>query len=76
MSWVVDALIVLLLTVIRKQGGAPHVTRTLLWPGLRLAHATGHSAHDIGVVLIVVGDSIVYGFFSFLILRVQRTALS
>ncbi|HJY87846.1 MAG TPA: hypothetical protein VKE24_13505 [Candidatus Acidoferrales bacterium] len=41
-----------------------------------MAHATGHSAYDIGVVLIVVGDSIIYGFFSFLILRVQRTALS
>ena len=76
LSWVVGALIVLLLTVIREQGGAPHLTRTLLWPGLRLAHATGHSAHDIGVVLIVVSDSIVYGFFSFLILRVLRTTLS
>jgi hypothetical protein len=76
LSWVIGALIVLLLTVVREQGGAPQLTRTLLWPGLRLAHATGHSAHDIGIVLVIVGDSIVYGFFSFLILRVLRTILS
>jgi hypothetical protein len=75
LSWVIGALIVLLLTVVREQGGASHLIRTLLWPGLRLAHATGHSAHDIGIVLVIVSDSIVYGFFSFLILRVLRTTL-
>jgi hypothetical protein len=76
LSWVIGALIVLLLSVVREQGGASHLTRTLLWPGLHLAHATGHGTHDIGIVLVIVGDSIVYGFFSFLILRVLRTMLS
>jgi hypothetical protein len=78
LSCVIGAAIVLLLAVVREQGGAPHLTRTLLWPGLRLAHATGHGAHDIGdigIVLIIVSESIVYGFFSFLILRVLRTTL-
>jgi len=73
LSWVIGAAIVLLLAVARKEGVASHLIRTLLWPGLHLAHAAGHSTHDIGVVLVIIVDSIVYGFFSFLILRVLRT---
>ncbi len=75
LSWVIGAVIVLLLAVLREQGVAPHLIRTLLWPGLRLAHATGHSARDIGIVFVIVGDSMVYGFFLFLILRVVRASL-
>jgi len=76
LSWVIGAAVVLLLAVVRKGGGAPHLSRILLWPGLRLAHATGHGIHDIGIVLIIVADSIVYGFFSFLVVRVLRAALN
>jgi hypothetical protein len=76
LSWVIGTAIVLLLAVARKTGGAPHLTRILLWPGLLLAHATGHGIHDVGIVLIIVGDSIVYGFLSFLLLRVLRATLS
>ena len=76
LSLVIGAAIVLLLAVVREQGVAPHLIRTLLWPGLRLAHATGHGAHDIGIVFIILGDSMVYGFCLFLILRVLRAALN
>ncbi len=76
LSSVIGAAIVLVLDVVRKSGAAPHLMRILLWPGFRLAHATGHGAHDIGIVVIIVGDSIVYAFFSFLVLRVLRTILN
>jgi len=72
-SWILGALIVLVLAVLREQGAAPHLVRILLRPGIRLAHATGHSGHDIGILLIIFVDSIVYGFVSFLILRALRS---
>jgi hypothetical protein len=76
LALLIGAAIVLLFAVVENKGVAPEVTRTLLWPGLHLAHATGHGSHDIGIVLIFVGDSIVYGFASFLALRVLRTMLN
>jgi hypothetical protein len=76
LALIVGATIVVLIAGAGNQGIAPDVTRALLSPGLRLAHATDHGGHDIGAVLIVVVDSIVYGFVSFLILRVLRTLLS
>jgi hypothetical protein len=75
LALVIGATIVLLIAGAGNQGIAPDLTRTLLSPGLRLAHATDHSAHDAGAVLIVVVDSIVYGFVSFIVLRVLRTML-
>lgn len=76
MASVIGATIVLLLVVVQNVGEAFALTRTLLWPGLRLAQATGQVAHDIGTVLAVVGDVIVYWFVSFLVLRVLRTMLN
>ena len=76
LALVIGATIVLLLAVGENQGVAPNLTRTLLSPGFRLADATGHGPHDIGGVLIMAADSIVYGFVSFLVLRVLRTMLN
>ncbi len=73
LSWIVGTVIVLVLVVLREQGVARLLIRILLRPGILLAHATGHGGHDIGILLIILGDSIVYGFLSFLILRVLRT---
>jgi hypothetical protein len=72
-SWIIGTGVVLVLAVLREQTVAPPVIRVLLRPGILLAHATGFSSHDIGILLIVFADSIVYGFISFLILRALRT---
>lgn len=71
-SWIVGTVIVLVLAVLREQGVAPPLLRILLRPGIRLAHATGHGGHDIGIVLIILCDSIVYGLLSYLMLRGLR----
>ncbi|MBZ5700005.1 MAG: hypothetical protein LAN18_15825 [Acidobacteriia bacterium] len=76
LALVIGATIVLLLAVAENQDVAPNLNRILLSPGLRLAHATGYGTHDIGVVLAMVADVTVYGFVSFLVLRVLRTMLS
>lgn len=69
---VIGATVVLLLALAENQGIARDLIRTLLSPGVRLAHATDHGAHDIGGILIMAADSIIYGFISFLLLRVVR----
>jgi hypothetical protein len=73
LALVIGATIVLLLAAGENQGIAPDLIRTLLWPGLRLAQATDHGTHDIGVMLVAMGDIIVYGLVSFVVLRVLRT---
>ena len=75
LALLIGANVVLLLAATQNQGIVPGLTRTLLSPGLRLAHATGHGAHDIGILLVMTVDSTVYGFISFLVLRVLRTML-
>ena len=75
LALIIGATIVLLLAVAQNKGIAPDLIETLLSPGLRLAHATDHGAHDVGGVIIMAADSIVYGFISFLVLRVLRTLL-
>jgi len=45
LALIIGAAIVLLLAVVENAGVAPDLTRTLLWPRLRLARATGHGAH-------------------------------
>ena len=76
LALVIGVVIVQLLAAGENQGVAPDLTSTLLWPGLHLAQATGHGVRDIGVVLIAVGNIIVYAFVSFLVLRVLRTVLN
>jgi uncharacterized protein YcsI (UPF0317 family) len=71
-SWIIGTGVVLVLAVLREQTVAPRVIRVLLRPGILLAHTTGHSGHDIGILLIVLADSIVYGTISFLILCALR----
>jgi hypothetical protein len=71
----IGATFVLLLAVAQNRGIVSDLTRTLLSPGLRLAHASGHGAHDIGVVLVTMVDSTVYGFISFFALRALRMLL-
>jgi len=73
---VIGATIVLLLAVVENQRIAPDLARTLLSPGHRLAYTYGHGARDIGVVLAAMVDTVVYGFPSFLVLRVLRTMLN
>ena len=64
--------VVLLLAVADNQGIDSRLTRILLWPGLRLAQATGHGHHDIGIVLVLVPDIVMYGFISYLVLRAMK----
>jgi hypothetical protein len=72
LALLIGAHIVLLLSVAENRVIGSDFTQALLWPGLRLAQATGHSAHGVGVVLVMIVDSIVYGFVSFLMLCLLR----
>ena len=73
---VIGATLLLLLAAAENQGIAPDLARTLLWPGHHLAYTNSHGAHDIGVIVAVFVDTIVYGFLSFLVLRALRTVLN
>jgi len=73
LALVIGATIVVLLAAVENQSVALGLTRILLWPGHHFTYTYDRGA---GVVLAAIIDIIIYGFASFLVLRVLRTMLN